>query len=79
MTLLDPAWQPSQHITRNGLKYDISIFSFGSKFFKATWCCSECSEKGVSAPIGETAEEAIRLAHICIGVHHKLIHRVRLN
>ena len=79
MMPLEAAWQQPEQVDRGGLKYDIAIIAFANEFFKATWRCSECREKGVYAPIGRTPEEANRLAHICIGVHHELIHRARLN
>ena len=76
MALVVARWQQPQHADRDGVKYDISVSEDGNGFYKAAWSCLECCEEGLLTPVGNTPEEAMHLARICVGVHHELIHTV---
>jgi hypothetical protein len=67
--------QTFKQIAWGGITYDICIKQFASGLKRAEWRCSECDEDGSWAPVSADANEALKLAKVCIGVHHSLLHR----
>jgi hypothetical protein len=74
MALSEATWLQVQHLSSGDLEYDISVNDRGDGVYIASWNCLKCGEKGALTPSGSTPDEALRLARICVDVHHQLIH-----
>jgi hypothetical protein len=74
MALEDTHWLRMQQFILDGVRYDISVCRCGDGLFQSSWLCSNCGEKGVLEPTGQSSDEVQILAKIGIRVHHQLCH-----